>query len=153
MTGIGYTDSIIVYNRLVEGIKETEAYYGTRFDGVRIELTQGRQAVISGNQNTDACTVKIPMELAAGRYLLPKQWAEETGRDQYFTLDKDGKDFFVIVKSSLLGIEIDLPEGRVESDSYQSGYFQYLSSKYGYAYRINRVDVYGLIPRYEVGGN
>lgn len=153
MQGIGYVDSIIVYNRMVEGINETETYYGTRLDGVRTELTQGRQMNISGNQNTDACIVKIPMELAAGRYLPARQWAMETGKEQYFTLNEENKDFFIIVKSSLLGIDIDLLEGRVESGGYHGGYFQYLCSRYGYTYRINHVDIYGLIPRYEVVGN
>ena len=49
--GIGYVDSVIVYNRYVNGLMETEQYFGTRFDNVRVELTQGanRQCVRSEN--------------------------------------------------------------------------------------------------------
>ena len=38
--GIGYVDSVVVYNRYINGLMETETYFGTRFDNVRIEFTQ-----------------------------------------------------------------------------------------------------------------
>ncbi len=38
--GIGYVDSVVVYNRYINGLMETETYFGTRFDNVRVELTQ-----------------------------------------------------------------------------------------------------------------
>ena len=152
MNGIGYVDSIIVYNRVVDGLMETETYYGTRFNGVRVELTQGNQVASTGNQNADACVVKIPMDVVAGRYLPPKVWSSSDDKTAYFTLDKDNKDFFVVVCKPLLGIDITLPIGSVDSDKYPGGYYQHICSAYGYAYQINHVDVYELIARYEIGG-
>ena len=38
--GIGYVDSVVVYNRYINGLMEAETYFGTRFDNVRVELTQ-----------------------------------------------------------------------------------------------------------------
>lgn len=34
-------DSVVVYNRYVNGLKETEYYVETRFDNVWVELTKG----------------------------------------------------------------------------------------------------------------
>lgn len=150
--GIGYVDSVIIYNRHIDGVLETETYYGTRFDGVRVELTQGNQIATTGNQNADACIVKIPAAVTGGKYLPPKQWEERQDKTGTFTIDKDNKDFYVIVRKPLLGIDIDLPVGAVESEAYPAGFFQYVSNKYGYAYQISTVDVYELIPRFQIGG-
>lgn len=150
--GIGYIDSIVIYNRFIDGLMETETYYGTRFDGVRVELTQGNQIATTGNQNADACVVKIPAAVTGGKYLPPKQWEERQNKSDVFTFDKDNKDFYVIVKKPLLGIDIELPTGAVDSEAYQNGFFQYVSTKYGYAYQVSTVDVYELVPRFEIGG-
>ena len=39
--GINYSESVVVYNRYINVLMETETYFGTRFDNVRVELTQG----------------------------------------------------------------------------------------------------------------
>ena len=39
--GIGYVDSVVAYNRYINGLYETEQYFGTWCDNVRIELTHG----------------------------------------------------------------------------------------------------------------
>ena len=47
--GIGYVDSVVVYNRYVNQVMdEAEYYFGTRFDGTRVELTQGANQKASG---------------------------------------------------------------------------------------------------------
>lgn len=152
--GIGYSDSIVVYNRTVEGVMETETYYGTRFDNVRIELTQGSRIAATGNESADACIVKIPKELT-GAYLPPGQWAQLPAAEKlkHFTLDKDNKTFFAITKKELLGIDVKLPTGSINSEEYAGGLYQCISSKCGYAYMLNHVDIYELIPRLEIGGS
>ena len=137
--GIGYVDSVVVYNRYINGLMETETYFGTRFDNVRVELTQGANQKASGMENASVCVVKIPNV---------KDMLES------FTLDTEGKNFFVIVKKSELGIDIDVPVGLIDQDEtkYPGGFFEYIKTKFGYAFSVDTVDVYTLIPRFEIGG-
>lgn len=152
--GIGYEDSIVLYNRILDGVMEKETYFGKRFDGVRIELNQGSRTATTGKESADACTVKIPMELAEG-YLPMVKWIKlsESEKQNHFTLDKEDGSFFAIAKKRQLGIEEELPVGKIDSDTYTGGFRQNVSSLYGYAYSLNRVESYDLIPRFEIGGN
>lgn len=161
--GINYTDSVVVYNRYVNGLYETTQYFGTRFDNVRIELTQGANQKASGMENASVCTVKIPPESvkkSGKKYKSPEVWNDLTTDEmlETFTLDTEGKNFFVIAKmvNEVLGIDIDIdvPVGLLESDYYEEygGFFEYIKTKYGYAFGVDTVDVYTLIPRFEIGG-
>ena len=144
----------MVYNRYVNRLYETTQYFGTRFDNVRIELTQGANQKISGMENASVCTVKIPNKALPKPYKAPEVWNDLTSDEmlETFTLDTEGKNFFVIVKKDDLGIDIEVPTGLVESDDYNGGFFEYIKTKYGYAYSVDTVDVYTLIPRFEIGG-
>lgn len=152
--GINYVDSVVVYNRYVTGLREEEQYFGTRFDNVRIELTQGANQKVSGMENASVCTVKIPNGNLPKPYKAPQIWQAQTTKEmlETFTLDTRGKNFFVIVKKADLGIDIDVPVGLVESNDYEGGFFEYIKTKYGYAFGVDTVDVYTLIPRFEIGG-
>lgn len=154
--GINYVDSVVVYNRYVNGLYETTQYFGTRFDNVRIELTQGANQKASGMENASVCTVKIPNRNLPKPFKSPEVWNDLTTDEmlETFTLDTEGKNFFVIVKKAELGIDIDVPVGLVESNDYEEygGFFEYIKTKYGYAFGVDTVDVYTLIPRFEIGG-
>ncbi len=153
--GIGYDDSIILYNLYINETLEAETYFGTRFDNVRIELTQGANIRQSGLENADACVVKIPNDSSLPKpYMPPEIWNDQTTEimEQNFTIDTANSNFFVIAKKKELGIDLDLPVGAIESDSYRGGYFQYIKEKYGHAYLIDTQNVYTLIPRFEIGG-
>ena len=149
--GIGYKDSVVVYNRYAKG---PEQYFGTRFDNVRVELTQGTDQKVSGMENVSACVVKIPNSDLSKPYIAPKAWKKLTEEEkaEYFTLDAESQNFFIIVKKEELRIDIDVPIGLVESDNYAGGYFEYVKEQYGYAFSLDTVDVYNLIPRFEIGG-
>lgn len=158
--GIGYVDSVIVYNRYVNGLLETEQYFGTRFDNVRVELTQGANISKSGLENASACVVKInpaSVEKSGKEYKAPKVWLRLTTEEmlEAFTFNSENKDFFVIAKKDDLGIDVDLPVGMIDSDNYEGysgGFFEYVKTKYGYAFGVDTVDVYTVIPRFEIGG-
>lgn len=153
--GIGYVDSIILYNRYVSGVLETETYFGTRFDNVRVELTQGANIKASGMENVDSCLVKIPNNDTLPKpYMPPEVWNDQTTdvMEKNFTIDTANNNFFVIVKKPELGIDFDLPLGPIESDTYRGGYFQYIKEKYGHTYVVDTLNVYDLIPRFEIGG-
>ncbi len=154
--GIGYVDSVVVYNRYINGTMETETYFGTRFDNVRIEMTQGANQKASGMENASVCVVKIPNANLPKPYKAPEVWNGFT-TDQMlesFTVDTERKNFFVIVKKAELGIDIDVPLGLIEQDEtkYPGGFFEFIKTKYGYAFSIDMVDVYALIPRFEIEG-
>lgn len=154
--GIGYVDSVVVYNRYIDGLMETEYYFGTRFDNVRVELTKGANIRESGLENADSCIVKIPNNgTLQNPYKAPKEWLALPNEDmlKYFTLDTDNGTFFTIVKKAELGISIeDLPVGLVKSEDYKGGLYEYVRNKYGYTYTLKTADVYNLIPRFEVSG-
>lgn len=116
--GIGYVDSVVVYNRYINGLMETETYFGTRFDNVRVELTQGANQKASGMENASVCVVKIPNANLPKPYKAPEVWNDLTTDEmlESFTLDTEGKNFFVIVKKAELGIDIDVPVGLIDQD-------------------------------------
>lgn len=155
--GIGFVDSIIVYNQYItHGHLQKKYYFGTRFDNVRIELTEGANQKASGMENASVCVVKIPNTNLPKTYKSPPVWVKLTTEEmlENFTLNK-GKDFFVIVHKADLGIDVDLPVGMIESDNYQGyddGFKGYVKAQFGYAYSIDTVDVYTRIPRFEIGG-
>ncbi len=155
--GIGYVDSVVVYNRYLNMIAgEKELYFGTRFDGVRVELTQGANQKASGMENASVCVVKIPNEGSLPKpYKPPEIWNDMTTEEmvENFTLDTASKNFFIIAKKAELGIDIEVPLGLVESDTYKpGGFFEVIKNRYGYAFSVDTVDVYTVIPRFEIGG-
>lgn len=153
--GIGYADSVVVYNRSIDGLLETEYYFGTRFDNVRVELTQDANIKASGMENASVCVVKIPNNDNLPKpYMSPEMWKSLSAEEmqEHFTLDTTGSNFFIITKKDELGININVPVGKILSDDYQGGFFEYIKGKYGYTYTVNTVDVYTLIPRFEIGG-
>ena len=151
MDGIGYTDSIVLYNRTVTGEMEEESFYSTRLDGVRIELTQKSTTKEKATDGEDSCLVKIPMKLCK-KCLPPAMWTEQKGEQGYFSLRKQEKDFFVIAKKPLMGINVTPPTGKVDGSQYTNGFFDHMEREYGFCYRINSIAVHELIPRMEVGG-
>lgn len=58
--GIGYKDAVVLYNRHYNDTLETEYYFGTLFENVRIELTQAENINKSGMKDADSFLVKIP---------------------------------------------------------------------------------------------
>lgn len=151
--GIGYVDSVVLYNRYVDPDSEKEYYYGTRFDDVRIELTQGANIQKSGVDSADTCKVKIPNDGSLPKpYMAPEIWQSEGEKSSFFTINIAGTDFLVITKKTELGIDIEVPDGLVDSDTYEGGFFQYIKETYGHAYKVTTSNVYNVIPRFEVGG-
>lgn len=126
--GIGYVDSVVVYNRYVNGLMETEQYFGTRFDNVRVELTQGANQKESGMENASVCVVKIPNVNLPKPYKAPEVWNDLTTEEmlENFTLDTQGKNFFVIVQKAELGIDIVVPVGLIDQGEtkYPGGFFE-----------------------------
>lgn len=156
--GLNFVDSIIIYNEY-QSRTQGQLYFGTRFDNTRIELTQGENITKSGLENANVCLVKIHKTNLPKPYLVSEAWRKKNTEEmlETFTLNK-GKDFFVIVKRKGLNIDIkDLPEGKVESDTYAEGWFDYVKNKWGYAFAINTIDDYEVefdctMSRFEIGG-
>lgn len=151
--GIGYVDSIVLYNRYVDPDSEKEYYFGTQFEGVRVEMTQGANIQKSGIDSADSCKAKIPNDGSLPKpYMSPEVWSRSEEKTGSFTVNTEGCDFFVVTGKAELGIAIQLPDEMIDSDQYDGGFFQYIKETYGHAYKITTLNVYNLILRFEVGG-
>ena len=148
--GIGYIDSVIIYNRYYNDTTRTEQYFGTRFDNVRVEFTKEQNQSKSGSEDVSDCLLKIPNDSTLPKpYLVPELWNDLTADEmlQNFTLNTDG-DFFVLVKKKELNLDIDAPIGMQDID----GFLDEMKSKYSYVYSMKSFAVFGLIPHFQVGG-
>lgn len=158
MTGIGYVDSVVIYNRYINQTMDgAEQYFGTRIDNVRVEFTQEQNQNKSGSQDVSVCLLKIPNDSTLPKpYKVPELWNDLTTDEMLnsFTLNTDG-DFFVLVKKPELNLDIDAPEGVQDSDNnpvYEGGFLEYMKGRYSYVYSMSSFAVFGLIPHFEVGG-
>lgn len=154
--GIGYEDSVVVYNRASCGLMEETTYFGTLFSNVRVEFTQEENQNKTGKEDASVCLLKIPNDGNLPKsYKGPKVWKKLTVDEmlENFTLSMDG-DFFIIVKKKSLALDIEVPVGKIESSSekYNHNFFEYMKENYGYVFSVNSFGVFDLIPRYEVGG-
>lgn len=155
--GIGYVDSVVVYNRYINQTMDgAEQYFGTRIDNVRVEFTQEQNQNKSGSQDVSVCMLKIPNDSTLPKpYKVPELWNDLTTDEMLnsFTLNTDG-DFFVLVKKPELNLDIDAPVGIQDSNNpvYNGGFYEYMKDKYSYVYQMNSFAVFGLIPHFEVGG-
>lgn len=155
--GIGYVDSVVVYNRYINGLMETETYFGTRFDNANIEFTQEENQNRAGKEDTSVCILKLENNSSLAKpYLDPKEWKRLTTDEmlEHFTLDIGG-DFFVIVKREDLNLDIEAPVGLIESSTselYSGNFFEYMKKNYSYVYSMNSFASRKLIPHFQVGG-
>lgn len=152
--GINYVDSVVVYNRYYNDTAESEQYFGTRFDGVRVEFTKEQNQSRTGSEDVSDCLLKIPNDRTLPNpYIIPELWNDLTTDEmlEKFTLSTEG-DFFVLVKKEELNLDIDVPVGLVESGNYDGGFFEYMKTKCGYVYNISSFAVFRLIPYFQVGG-
>lgn len=151
--GIGYKDAVVLYNRHYNDTLETEYYFGTLFENVRIELTQAENISKSGMKDADSFLVKIPND-GTLNYVNPPDWENmsEEEKLKYFTLRSNDFDFVVIVKKDELLIDRELPVGLINSDDYPGKFFQYMITEKGNCYKVNTISAYSLIPRFEIGG-
>ena len=155
--GIGYVDSVVVYNCYINGLMETETYFGTRFDNVRIEFTEEENQTRAGKENVSTCLLKIKNNSTLPKPLKdPKKWEKLTTEEmlEYFT-QNTGVDFFVIVKLEGLNLDIEPPTGLIESSTselYNGNFFEYMKKNYGYVYSLNSFAQLDLIPHFQVGG-
>ena len=152
--GINYIDSVVIYNRYYNDTTGSEQYFGTRFDGVRVEFTKEENQSRTGSEDVSDCLLKIPNDSTLPKpYIIPELWNDLTTDEmlEKFTLSTEG-DFFVLVKKEELNLDINVPVGLVESYDYEGGFLEHMKTKYGYVYNISSFAVFKLIPYFQVGG-
>ena len=134
--GIGYKDAVVLYNRHYNDTLETEYYFGTLFENVRIELTQAENINKSGMKDADSFLVKIPND-GTLNYANPPDWENmsEEEKIKHFTLRSNDFDFVVIAKKDELLIDRELPVGLINSDDYPGKFFQYMVNEKGNCYK------------------
>lgn len=148
--GIKYNDSIMVYNKYTEGLMQKEYYIGTEIKNVRVEMTEATNRNKSGLTNADRYVVKIPKSALPKPYIEKDKWDLLTDKTVKITFSKD--DFIVITKKEELNIEEFLPSGLVESEDYTNGFFNYVKT-FTNAFQIGSVDIFQLIPRFQISGS
>lgn len=157
--GIGYIDSVVIYNRYYNDTTGAEQYFGTRLDGVRVEFTKEQNQSKSGSEDVSDCLLKIPNDSTLPKpYLVPEIWNDLTADEmlQNFTLSTDG-DFFVLVKREALNLDIEAPLGMQDSSSpeYGGGFYEYMKEHYSFVYQMSTFTPFDKIPSlsyFQVGG-
>lgn len=137
-----FTDTVTIFNYHEDKKKGIAQWYPTVLNGVELQIAKGINISKSGNDNADSASLHIQInDYIRKIYRKPKQYKNLDDKSGHFTL-KPG-DFF---------IEGEYPEDVIDDTSYQNGFFEYMKSAYDDVYNITTVDVFKVIPHFEVGG-
>ena len=139
--GIFYDKTVTLYNRTVTGgVMGGETWIPTVFTDVRLLINKGANIVATSMNDADGAKLHIDRGELPKPYLPPIEWKalSDIEKAQNFTLTS-GQDFFV---------EGDTSAETVKSDDF----FSYMKGKYANCYKITNVDIYDLIPHFEIGG-
>ena len=156
--GVGYNDSVVIYNFYHNSTSGNDQYYGTRIDGVKLEFTEEKNQNKSGSEDVSVCILSIKNDNTLPKpYIDSKSWAKLVGDEMlnYFTLNTDG-DFFVLVKRDYLNLDVKSPVGLVNGGlspyTEEGGVLDYMKENYGYVYDLSSFASFKGLPRFEVGG-
>lgn len=131
-----YNKTVTLYNRYEDDDGE-EHWYPTVLENVRLQITKGANVTTSGLDTADTAKLFVKKTGIPKEYRKPLQWQSEEEKEKYFTF-AEGSDFFV---------EGDTSESQITDD-----FFATMKAIYDDCYLISNVDVYDLIPHWEVGG-
>lgn len=137
---IFYNKTVTVYNRYEDAETGAEVWCPTVLEKVRLLINKGENVSKSGNDSADSAKLFIKTNNLPKNYKKPLEWQNLSPEDKAdnFTLTS-AKDFFV--------------EGDTTAEEIlESDFFSYMKRKYDNCFKITNVDVYELIPHFEVGG-
>lgn len=140
MGDIFYNKTVTVYNKTTEGLMGKETWYPTVLENVRLLINKGENVSKTGLESADSAKLSIKTDNLSKPYKKPLEWQNLSAEDKAknFTLTS-GFDFFV--------------EGDTSGEEIQeSDFFSYMKGKYDNCFMIKNVDVFELIPHFEVGG-
>lgn len=137
-----FNDVVTVFNYHSDKKNMSAKWYPTVIKGVELQITKGINVSKSGNDNANAATLHIPIDDAiAKKYKKPLEYKVLDGKQGYFTLKEN--DFFINGEYSA-----DI----IDEAEYPAGFFEYMKSTCDDVFNITTVDVYKVIPHFEVGG-
>lgn len=129
-----FNRTVTIFNRTdPEDIMETDAWYSTVLDNVRVIETSGT------SNDADSLNLHIMLKSLEKPYLTPIEWGKLQDKTTAFTLTQ-GNDFIVIGDASS------------ESPTEHINFFDYMRENYDGVYKITSVTQYTAIPHLEVGG-
>jgi len=137
-----YNKTVTVYNKYTEDdVMGGETWLPTVFTDVRFQVTKGANVATSGLSDADSATLHIKRLNLPKPYIQPLAWQALSSLDKAnnFTLT-GGTDFFVEGDTSAVTVTED-------------DFFSYMKAHYDNCYKITNVDIYDLIPHFEIGGN
>ncbi len=150
-----YNCSIVLYNRYENKTAGEEQYFGTRFDNIRVAVSQAANIQAAGLETANACTVTIPKADLPKPYKPAEEWNDLSAEqmEEYFTVSTTEQNFFIVAKKEDSGIDIDLPTGIIHEDTkWRLGWYNYCKEMYGYVYEVKTLDEPVLIPSFVIGG-
>lgn len=137
MGDIFYNKTVTIYNRHED---EKEMWFPTVLENVRLQINRGENVSKSGTDSADSTKLSIMMDSLEKPFMKPLEWQKLSEEDKQasFTLTSN-EDFFV--------------EGDTTAEEIlESDFFSYMKRKYDNCFKMTNVDVYELIPHFEVGG-
>lgn len=137
-----FADTVTVFNYYEDKKQGIAMWYPTVLDGVELQIAKGINISKSGNDTADAANLHIKINAdIRGAYKKPKEYKALEDKQGCFTL-KPG-DFF------MAGAYDNTP---IDEADYPNGFFEYMKGSYDDVYNITTVDVFKVIPHFEVGG-
>jgi hypothetical protein len=142
-----YNKTVTVWNKSVDGLMETEHWYPTLIENVRILVSKGNNQQTSGLENANSARLHIMDGISAPskEYLPPADWLKLVQEDKpkYYTLESENDSFFVEGDTTAVDA------------SGKDNFFDYMKRNYGNCFKISAVDRYDstiAIPHWEVWG-
>lgn len=138
-----YNKVCTIWNRSVDGLMETETWYPTVIENVRILVSRGNNIQASGNSSADSCRLHISdwYSEASKPFLPPEQWSHlvQSEKSNFYTLE-DKDSFFT--------------EGDTSNISYinKKQFFQWMKQNARNCFKISSVDRFEIVPHWEVWG-
>ncbi len=137
-----FTDTVTIFNHYEDKKNGISIWYPTVLDGVELQVAKGINVSKSGNDNADSANLHIKINADIRRaYKKPKEYKALEEKQGYFTLKPD--DFFM---------EGGYDNTPVDDGDYPNGFFEFMKKAYDDVYNITTVDIFKVIPHFEVGG-
>lgn len=146
-----YQDTITVFNRKTSRLGDM--WYPTILRNVNLNVDKATIVQTYGESSSDSAMLNVSYEPKDGikmiggkRYLLPKEWGNQTHEDCAKTITfASGQEFDFFIVGEYL-------EEPIYDDDYTEGFYNYMNAAYDEVYAITSVGDFSVIPHLEITG-
>lgn len=146
---IGYDSKVVIYNAIGGELGNPLTWYGQELTNVRVELTTKATPSTNGTTNATTCSIKVYDKDLANVAASRTEWEQDP---ENLILLEPGT-VFVITEKEDLNRSVNTPIGKIFDSEYDSGFPEYLSTKYGMTYKATTAEHYSLIPHWVLSGS